>query len=339
MASHVWSAPLLAVVVGAYQPTTGVAADFYSGKTLILTASSDPGAGYDSYVRLLGRHIARHIPGTPNIVVQNEPGGGGLRVAQIIYAIADKDGTKVGNLRASNMLDSIVGIRGAEIDPRKYEWIGNMASDTDMCSFWHTAGVRTFEDLRTKEVIVGASGKGAQNYSFPNAMNKYLGTKMKIIVGYKGAADRVLALERGELQGNCGINASTLNSGWPQLVEEGKLIPVVQSGLKPYSAYPNVPITQTFAKTDEERHILVAIFSQMEIARTFAAPPGTPGDRVAILRTAFMAALNDPALVAEAQKLRLDLDPSSGEDVAKVIVEMSNLSADLKQKVRDAIGE
>jgi tripartite-type tricarboxylate transporter receptor subunit TctC len=338
MASRV-SVAIAALAAGVLFGVPTHAADFYAGRTLTMTASSDPGGGYDSYTRLLGRHIARHIPGNPVIVVQNEPGGGGLRAAQFIYAVADKDGTRIGNLRASNMLDSILGIRGGEIDPRKYEWLGNMASDTDMCSFWHTTGVRTVDDLRNKEVIVGASGKGAQNYSFPNAINKHLGTKMKIILGYKGAADRILALERGELTGNCGINSSTLVSSWPQLIQDGKIVPVVQSGLKPYSAFPNVPLTQSFAKSDEERQILVTIFSQMEIARIFAAPPGTPADRVKILRTAFTDAIKDPALIAEAEKARLDLDLGSGDEVAKVIADMSNLSPEMKQQVRSAIGE
>lgn len=315
------------------------AADYYAGKTLILIASSEPGAGYDSYARLLARHIQKYIPGAPAIVVQNEPGGGGLRVGEVIYSIAEKDGTKVGNLRASSLLDSILGIRDADIDPNKYEWIGSMASDTDLCSYANTAGVHSFADLQNKEIIVGASGVGAQNYSFPNAINHVLHTKMKIILGYKGMGDRIIAVERGELQGNCGINASSMISGYPELITEGKLIPIMQSGLHPYSAFPNVPLTQSFATTEEEKRILVTIFSQMEIARVFAAPPGTPQAQVAILRKAFMRAMNDPELTGEAKGMRLDLNALSGENVAKVVADMSNLPPALKVQVRAAIGD
>ncbi len=314
------------------------AQDFYAGKTISMLVSSDPGGGYDTYGRLLARHYPKYIPGAPTIVVQNQPGGGGLRAAQQIYT-AQPDGLRIGNLRASNLLDSILGIRGPEINPTAYEWIGNMASDTDLCSYWHTAGVKTFEDLKTKEILVGGSGKGAQNYSFPNAINSVLGTKMKIILGYKGMGDRILALERGELQGNCGINSSSMMALHPQLIAEGKIVPIMQSGLRPYSAFPNVPLTQSFAKTEREKKILVAIFSQMDIARIFAAPPKTPADRMKILREGFMNALKDPGLVEEAKKLRIDLDPMDWEEVSKIVADMANLPDDLKAEVRAAIGD
>jgi tripartite-type tricarboxylate transporter receptor subunit TctC len=315
------------------------ASTFYSGKTLFIIASSDPGGGYDSYTRLLGRYIPKYIPGAPTVVVENEPGGGGLRVAQDIYAVAQKDGTKIANLRASTLLDSALGIRGAEINPTNYEWIGNMASDTDLCSYWYTAGVHSFADLRRKTILVGSSGKGAQNWSFTNAINRVLHTKMKIIVGYNGMADRVLALQRGELQGNCGINSSSMTSEYPQLLASGKIIPIMQSGLRPYSALPNVPLTQSFAANEHDKRVLVAIFSQMDIARIFAAPPGTPQDRVELLRRAFDKAMKDPGLIAEAKKERLDLNPMSGSVVARVVARMSDLPPDLRGDVRAAVGD
>lgn len=320
-----------------YAGTANSAQPYYAGKTIDITVSSDTGGGYDTYSRLLARHLPEHIPGKPIVVVQNMPGGGGLRSAQYIFDVAPKNGTVLGNIRASNILDAVLGIRG-KIEPSKFEWIGNMAGDTDVCSFSNTSGIRTFEDLKKKEVIVGASGKGAQNFSFPNAINHILGTKMKIVLGYKGAADRILAVERGELQGNCGINGSTITSNWPQLIADGKLILVTQSGLKPYSALPKVPMTQSFAKTDEQRKILDTIFSQMAIARMYAMAPGTSKDHVATLREAFMAAMNDPYLKIDAQKAKVDLDPDNGEQVAKIITGLTDLSPALKKKAREAIG-
>lgn len=314
------------------------AEQFYKDKTISLLVSSDAGGGYDTYSRLLANYFPRYIPGSPTVIVQNMPGGGGLRVAQHLYAVAEKDGTQIGNVRASNALDSVLGIRGADIDPTKYEWLGSMAGDTDVCVFWHTAGVRTIDDLRSKETLIGATGKGGQNYSFPMAMNHILGTKMKIILGYKGLGDRILAMERGEVQGNCGINASTLTSLQGKLLAEGKLVSIVQSGGKPHPSLPNVPLTHTFAKGEEERRILTTIFSQMEIARTYALPPGTPSERLTILRKAFLDALKDPSLQAQAKKMKLDIDFMSGEDVLKIIKEMSSLAPDLKAKVRTALG-
>ena len=295
--------------------------------------------GYDIYTRLLARYLPEYIPGHPSIIVQDEPGGGGLRASQLIYSVVEKDGTKIANLRASNMLDSILNVRGGEIDPTRFEWLGNMASDTDLCTFSKTSDVTSFDDLRNKQVTIGASATGSPGYSFANAMNVVLHTQMKIILGYKGAGDRLIALQQGELQGNCGMNVTTVMNLAPQMLEDGELVPIMQSGLHPNLLMPNVPLTQSFAQTDRERMILTSIYSQMEIARVFAAPPGTPKDRVAILRQAIMQSMKDPSLVKDAKTMKLDLDPMSGEDAAKIVAEMANLTPDLKADVRKALGE
>lgn len=332
-------AALVALAAGLATSTTAPAADFYAGKQLRVTVSSDSGGGYDTYSRVLGRHIDRHIPGKPTVVIQNMPGGGGLRAAQFIYKAAPKDGTVLGNIRASNMLDSALGIRGADIDPSKYEWIGSMAADTDVCSFWHTAGVKSFDDLMTKEVLVGASGKGAQAYSFPNAMNRVLGTKFKIILGYKGAADRILAIERGELQGNCGINGSTLVSSYGQMLQQGKIVAVIQSGVGPYPGLKDVPLTQTFAKTQEQKDILEAIFSQMAIARLYALAPGTAKDRVALLRSAFDASMKDSAMLVDAKKSKIDISPFLADETTRLMAKLVAMSPEVKAKAKAAIGD
>ena len=333
--------PLVAIAALAIYlliPGGAHAADFYSGKTITFIASDDAGGGYDTYTRLLTRYIQKYIPGGPVIVVQNEPGAGGLRAAQVTYNVAEKDGTKIGNFRASNILDAVLGIRGGEIDPNKYEWIGNMTTDTDLCTFWSTSGVHSFDDLKTKEILIGAAGTGSQGYSFPHAIDYALHTQMKIIPGYKGTGDRILAMQQGEIQGGCGMNASTVTSIYPQLLAAGQLVPIMQTGLHPYSALPNVPLTLSFATTDDERRILTSISSEMDIARIFAAPPGTPQDRVEILRKAFMQAVNDPGLIDEAKKMRLDLNPMSGEEVAKIVAGMSDISAEFKAELRAALG-
>jgi tripartite-type tricarboxylate transporter receptor subunit TctC len=329
----------VALGIAVLQAPEAKAEDFYAGKTLTILNSGDAGGGFDTYTRILAKHLGKYIPGNPIIVIKGIPGGGGLRAAQQLYAVAPKDGTTIGNLRSSNILDSILGIRGTEVSMSEYNWLGSMGSDTDICSFWHTAGVKTLDDLRQKEIVVGASGKGAQNYSFPNAMNQILGTKMKIILGYKGAADRLLALERGELQGNCGIYASSIASLNMPLIESGKLVPVVQSGLSPSPSFPNVPLTQSYATNDRDRKLLTALFAQMEIARVFAAPPGLPKDKVAILRNAFAAALADPELLAETRQLGSEPKLVSGERVDEIVREMNDLPQDLKDTLKGLVGE
>ncbi len=317
----------------------GVAAaeDFYAGKQIKVIIGSDVGGGYDTYGRLLARHIGGFIPGKPSTLVLNMPGAGGLKSVQYTYTVANKNGTEIANIRASNALDSVLGIRGKEIDPSKFAWIGSMAADTDVCVFTKASGVRTFEDMLKKETTVGGTGRGAQAFSFPNSINQVLGTKMKIILGYKGTGDRVLAMERGELSGSCGINGSTFIAVLGRQFKEGTFIPVVQSGLAPNPGLKNVPLTLSYAK-GEEKDVLEGVFSQMQIARPYAAPPGTPADRIAILRKAFDATMKDAAFLAEATKVKVEISPTDGAGTEAIIARMTRMSPDLRKKVRAALG-
>lgn len=330
---------LAMVAAFAAAPANEAAADYYSGKKIKLIVGSNAGGGYDTYTRLLGRHLSKHLPGKPDVTVLNMPGGGGLKSVQYLYKVARKDGTEFANVRASNALDSSLGIRGDDMDFRNFAWIGSMASDTDVCSFWHTSGVTSFDDLMKREVTVAATGKSAQAFMFPNTINNVLGTKMKIVLGYKGTGDRVLAMEQGEIAGSCGINGSTLLSRITTHVNDRKLVPVIQSGLKPHPKLKHVPLTQSFAKTDEQRDVLDAIFSQMEIARPYAAPPGTPAEAVKLLRSAFDSAMKDDALLKEAKKLKLEISPTDGAGSAAIIGKLYNMAPNIKKKAREAIGQ
>lgn len=314
-----------------------VADDFYAGKTVKIGVSSNAGGGYDLYTRLLGRYIARYLPGNPAIVVQNIPGGGGLKAAHDLYSNAAKDGTEFSEIHATTMLNSILGIAGKEIDPTRYVWVGSMASDDDVCSFWKTSGIHSFKDMETKPSIVGATGTGSQSFTFPHAINEIMGTKMKIVLGYKGTGDRLLALERGEITGSCGINASTLKSVAARQIGSGSLIPIVQSGLKPHPSFPDVPLTLSYAKTPEQHKIMETIFSQMQIARAYAAPPDLPPERARVLREAFMKSVHDPALLTESKKLKIDILPSTGEEVQDLIAGLAGIPDELKMKVKAAI--
>jgi len=313
------------------------AADFYSGRQLKIIIGSDVGGGYDTYGRLLARHIGNAIPGKPSTLVLNMPGAGGLKSVQYTYTVANKNGTEIANIRASNMLDSVLGIRGKEIDPAKFTWVGSMASDTDVCIFTKASGVRSFADMLAKETTVGGTGKGAQAFSFPNAINQVLGTKMKIILGYKGTGDRVLAMERGELSGSCGINGSTFIAVLSRQYKAGTLIPVMQSGLSANPDLKDVPLTLSYAK-GEQRDILEGVFSQMQIARPYAGPPGMAGDKLAILRKAFDDTMKDGKFLADAKKVKVVISPTDGPGAEAIIAKMTRMSPDLRKKVRAAIG-
>lgn len=333
VAAAILAGPALAMAIG-----QASAADFYKGKRITLTVGSSAGGGYDTYTRALGRHMVKHIPGTPKIKVQNMQGGGGLKSVRYTYLVAKKDGTEFANIRASNMLDSILGIRGMEFKPDKFNWLGSMASDTDVCMFWHKSGIRTFEDLIKKKPRIGGTGKGAQSFMFPNAINSVLGTKMNIILGYKGTATRILAVEQGELEGSCGINGYTFVSRLNEHYKNKTLIPLMQSGLKPNPLLKDVPMTQSFAKTKEQKEILDGLFSQMVIARPYATPPGVPADRVKILRAAFDATMKDKDFLKEAKKLKIGIDPSDGAETEAIISKLAGMSPNLKQKIKKAIG-
>lgn len=337
-------------VLGSFAATVAIAAwagsgaearanDFYKGKRIKLTVGSSAGGGYDTYTRALGRHMSKHIPGNPKITVQNMQGGGGLKSVRYTYLVAKKDGTEFANIRASNMMDSILGIRGMEFEPDKFNWIGSMAADTDVCMFWHKSGVKTFDDLIKKQPRIGGTGKGAQAFMFPNAINNVLGTKMKIILGYKGTSDRILAVEQGELEGSCGINGYTFVSRLNKHFTGKTLVPLMQSGIRPNPLLKDVPMTQSFAKTKEQREVLDGLFSQMVIARPYAAPPGVPMDRVKILRTAFDATMTDQDFLKEAKRLKIGIDPTDGTGTEAIILKLARMTPELKKKIKSAIGQ
>lgn len=332
------AAIVASVSTGTLGVSSAAAADFYAGKQLKIVIGSDVGGGYDTYGRLLSRHLGNHLPGKPSTLVLNMPGAGGLKSVQYLYTVANKNGTEIANIRASNVLDSVLGVRGKEIEPARFTWVGSMAADTDVCVFTKASGIRSFDDMLAKETTVGGTGRGAQAFSFPNTINTVLGTKMKIILGYKGTGDRVLALERGELSGSCGINGSTFIAVLGRQFKAGTLIPIVQSGLSPNPGLKDVPLTQTYAKTDEQRAVLEGVFSQMQIARPYAGPPGMGADRLAELRKAFDAAMKDKALLAEAKKVKVEISPTDGAGTEAIVARMTKMSPELRKKVREAIG-
>lgn len=284
-------------------------ADFFRGKSINLTIPSDAGGGYDTYVRLLARHYQKHIPGSPNMVPQNVPGGCGLIQANRLFNTEPKDGTAIGLVRASVLYEGVFGNPQAKFDGRKFAWIGNLNADRDTCVFWHTTGINSPKDFYGKDVLVGATGIGAMSFSFPSVYNAVLGTKLKIIMGYKGTPDRILAMERGEIQGACGLTTGTFRATLEKPYKESKLKLVAIAGLSEEPNFPDVPNMINEAKTPEQRQALEFLFAQMEIGRAVPAPPGTPEGRVAILRRGFDATMKDKGFLAEATKLKLDISP------------------------------
>ncbi len=282
-------------------------ADYYGGKRITAYASSRAGGGFDLYVRLLSRHIGRHIPGKPSVVATNMPGAGGLVLTNWLYNKAPKDGSAIALIPAYVLLQKLYGNKKALFDPERFIWLGNMNTEVDHCSVWHTTGIKGPEDFFKRQVILGASGTGAGSFTVPTIMNEVMGTKFKVILGYSSGKQRSLAMEQGEIDGQCGTYLSSVKANSMQLVKSGQLRLIWQVGHAAHPDFPTVPLAIDYAKTDKAKRVLNMFFSTMAIGRALALPPGVPAARVAALRTAFNAAVRDDKLQGEAKKANMEL--------------------------------
>ena len=308
-------------------------ADFYKGKNVELYIGYSVGGGYDLYARVLARHIGRHIPGNPTVVVKNMEGAGSLRLANWLYRIAPKDGTVFGTIGRGTGFDPLLGQQAAQFDGTKFTWIGSGNHEVSVCvSYEGHGGINSFDDLRTKEMTVGGTGASADTDQFPRVVNGVLGTHMKIVSGYPGGNDIVLAMERGELQGRCGWSWSSVKSTHGSWIAEKRLNVLVQLSLHKHPELPDVPLVVDLAKTDEQRQILTLIFARQVMGRPFLAPPGIPADRAEALRKAFMDTMTDPEFTADADKAQLEVNPVSGQEVQKLVAEIYKTPPEVAKK-------
>jgi tripartite-type tricarboxylate transporter receptor subunit TctC len=327
---------LLAVAATANIAAAQSVAEFYAGKTLTIVVGSDAGGGYDNNARLLSRHIGKFIPGNPTIIVQNRPGAGSITAANYLYNNAPKDGTVIGMVQRGIPMFKLTNQPGVQYDPEKYTWIGNMSSEPSVVMVWENSPVQKTEDLFTKELVVGGSGAGAENETGPRLLNAILGTKFKIISGYKSQTEALLAMERGEIAGIGSMSWPTLKTNKAAEYKAGKIKVLMQNGLKRDPELPNVPLSLELAKSDADKQALEFYFTQNTIARPILAPPGVPADRVAALRAAVIAMAKDKDFKDDAARLGLDSDPVSGEEVQRVVEKLVQTPPDVVKRVSDA---
>ena len=307
-------------------------ADFYRGKTLRMLIGYGPGGGYDIYGRLVAEFLPRHLPGNPTIVTQNMPGAGSFVAAKYIYEVAPKDGTVFGSLAQTLALDSLTNVN-AKIDVGKMPYLGRMVTNIDVGAALPRSGIESFEDVRAKQYNLGASGGGSTTVLFPTALRTYAGAKFKLVRGYSGTIDIVLAMERGEVDivgayGLPGILVS--HPGW---VHRGEAIILYQASLKRHRLLANVPALPELAQSDEGREVLHAAASTGEIGRSILTTPGIPPERLAALRGAFQAMLNDPAFVAACEKRNLMIDGATGEEIDAIVRETLRLPPAVAEKI------
>jgi len=309
------------------------AAGFYRGKTVRVLIGVGVGGDYDVQGRFLARHIGRHIPGTPSVVAENMTGAGGLKMTNWLYEVAPKDGTVFGIIANNFPALQAAGGAGVQFEAAKFQWLGAMTRETNTMVVWHTAGVKTVEDVRRIEVAAGASGRGAITYTFPAMMNELLGTKFRIVTGYAGGNEINLAMERGEVAAR--INSwSSWKATRPDWVRDGKIVIIAQGGRRS-PELPNVPSVEELARNDADRQVIEMLMSGASLGRPFAAPPGVPADRIAALRAAFAAMVEDPTVKAEAAATKLELDPLSGEQMQAMIEKLLATSPDVAARAKN----
>jgi tripartite-type tricarboxylate transporter receptor subunit TctC len=308
----------------------------YEGKTITIITSTGGGGVYDLTARVIARHMGRHIPGHPTLIVQNMPGGGNVLATNYMYNIAPKDGMTIASIHNAMPLHQVLDGRGVRFDAPKFSWLGSTGSENEVILVWHTAGVSTIRQAMEREVALGATGAGSGLSIIPTAMNNVLGTRFKLVIGYKSSEDINLALERGEVQARAfGINSIvSQHADW---LKDGKVAFLAQAGVKRDKDVPDVPLLTELAGTEVQRAILKLVSAPAGLGHPYLAPPGIPPERLALLRDAFAATLRDRAFRAEVDKLQIAIDPTSADEVAAIVAETINAAPDVVAKARAAM--
>ena len=323
------------IAVAAVLATTAQAqtpAEFYQGKTIEVYIGTSVGGGYDAYSRILSRHMGRHIPGNPVLVPKNMTGGGGIRLANFLYNAASKEGLAFGTFNRGIVYEPLFGNKSAQFDATQFNWIGSTNDEVSICVAWHTAGVQRYQQVLERELVVGASGIGADTYQFPKVVNGVLGTKFKIVTGYPGGNDIDLAMERQEVQGRCSWSWSSVKATHPTWLPEKKFNILFQMGLSKHPELADTPLIMDLARNDEDRAIFKLMFSRQVMAWPFALPPGTPQDRIEALRAAFTATMHDPDFLADAAKAKFEIRSVTGARIQTLVQEIYATPAPIVRK-------
>jgi tripartite-type tricarboxylate transporter receptor subunit TctC len=309
--------------------------DFYRGKTVRLIVGVGVGTGYDVNARALARHLGRHIPGNPTIIVQNQPGAGSLTMTNQMYAAGPFDGTVIGASFNGLPTAPLLAPNGVRFDSAKINWVGSTNRETQTMYVWHTAPIKSLEDLKTKEMLVGAQAPGSTQYDYPMLGKALFDLKFKVVTGYKSTSDINLAMERGEVHGTLANWSTVKTLNFKQY--QDKLIRIlVVWGAREHPELKGIPLIASLAKTPEQKQALQLAQARLEFGRPFFMPPNVPADRVNAIRRAFDATMKDKEFLADADKLKLEIDPMTGEELAKTLEEIAKTPADVVARVRTA---
>ena len=312
----------------------------FKGKTVTIYVGGTAGGGIDIGARMMARYMGPHLPGHPNVVVQTMPGAGGVRLMEYLNSVAVKDGTALGAFATGPILQPLIGARAVKYKMTDYPAIGAIEKDNSFCTTWHASPVKTYEDVLKRETSVAGTGAASTTDIFPVVLNAVLGTKFKVITGYLGTQETIMAVERGETDGRCGWGWSSLKSSKPDWLRDKKLNFILQLGLTKNPELKDVPLALDMAKTEEGKQMLRVIFAPQATTRPYFAPPGTPPERVEELRSAFIAALKSPGAVSEMKKIfGEEPDPTPGAEMQKILAEIYATPEPVIAKLKKIIAE
>lgn len=309
-------------------------AQFYAGKQVTIVVGFSTGGTYDATARLFARHLGKHLPGRPTVIVRNQPGAGSLVATMSLYGSAPKDGTVLGVVGGGIALEPLLGNPQAQYDPRRFNWIGGRTRDHFLCLVWHTVPVKTLADVTGRETVVGATGPGSRTLTYPRALNELLGTKFKVVSGYPGGNEITLAMERGEVEGYCGWALGSIKTRAPEWIRDGKVRPLAQFAFSKAPELPDVPLAGDLPKTEKGRRAIEFFAADSILAWPLVAPPDVPAERVAEIRAAFDAMMKDPQLLAEAAAQGLDVDPVGGAEIDALVRRLYETPPDVLELVR-----
>src|SRR5882757_6089878 len=309
-------------------------ADFYRGKTVNMVIGVGVGGEYDLQARLVARHIGKHIPGNPLVVPQNMTGAGGIKMANWLFTQAARDGTNIGMLGNNFPATQAVGGQGVQFDAVKFRWLGTIAPVVETMAVWSTTGVKSVADVRAREIIAGATGRGAITYSYPSMMNEFLGTKFKIVTGYQGGNEVSFAMERGEVQAR-NNTWSSWKATRPQWISEKKIVVIAQAG--PRAPDLDAPSVEDLARNPLERQLIELVVSGTRLGRPMATTPDVPADRLAALRAAYRATMADPEFRADAAGMNFDVAPVHGEQMQQIVAQIMSVPKDLAARAKHLV--
>jgi tripartite-type tricarboxylate transporter receptor subunit TctC len=327
---------ILLAILAVFASGVAHAETSFEGKTITIVTSTGVGGVYDLTARVIARHMGRHVPGNPTLIVQNMPGGGNVLATNYMYNIAPRDGTAIATVHNAMPLHQVLDGRGVRFDAGKFNWLGSTGPENEVILVWKGVGIDTIKQATEREVVLGSTGAGSGLSIMPIAMNNVLGTRFKMVIGYKSSEDINLAMERGEVQARAfGINSIIAqHADW---LRDHKVAFLAQAGVKRDKDLPDVPLLTELAATDEQRQVLKVISAPAGLGHPYLAPPGVPADRLAILRTAFEATLKDRAFLADVEKLQIAIDPMSAAEVAHIVADTINAPGAVVAKAKAAM--